>query len=475
MVEEEEEKVEEEKVEEEEEEEEAEVIPLSVQPGENEPNALMDELHERFEAAQDLKNGEKAGGFIAIVQFISDNEWKAEDQKVVDTLKRRCRDYVKADSEDNNSTGAKDDIETLLKSDLELVSGSSVISYTRLLWRATLHWLGWEKVRAEVIALVRKNLPPQPNESESAYLERVCGDEKDQRSQGLCYLFRFFDIDLKTGVGAFRIFDDGDISDVLSRLGMITAQLCYYKKNKIASTMLTTIDQLLHLKDHHRDVFDLFCEVSRVACADEIQEFFNSRYGGLANSPCIRTDEYLKDLSLLQNFIGPIKEVTIPKKNKKKTTELERRFNRALKPENAASIDRIGKFILQEFQDVLLQKEGVHNLKPVDKEKLGMTMAKGVFWEIEHTAGLFKAKEVKPKRLKVADYKDLVKELEAWHNTHNKDRTPADVEGSVERTRKLTDWIDIHAALEDQKSAFWKKHMTRSGRLVREPNLEVKD
>lgn len=131
-------------------------------------------------------------------------------------------------------------------------------------------------------------------ESEGLYLKRVCSEDTDV-SRGLRYLFRFFDVDLKTAVGSFRAFDGGDISDLMSRLGVIIAQLCYYGKNKIASTLLTTIDTFLYLEKYHRDLFYYTMQISRAACADEIQEFFNARFSGLVNAPVVRSDDYLRE------------------------------------------------------------------------------------------------------------------------------------------------------------------------------------
>ena len=395
----------------------------------------LDELQAMFESAIALSDrGERCAIYTTIVEYITDEGWGEDDKRIVDSLKKRCRNFLTLWGENGTanteeSITAADDIESLIKSDLGMLKETNTISFTRLLWRATNHWLAWVKVRARVVELIKTRFPMlkaqvpcQVDEPERAYIARVCSLDT-QVSRGLCYLFRFFDIDLRTAVGSFRMFDEGDVSDVFSRFGLIAAQLCYYKKNKIVSTVLTTGDTLLHLRDHHRDLFDFTCKVSRVACADEIQEMFNSRYGSICNSPLSRTDDYLKDMSLPHNFIGPIKEEALCVKAKK-TSELERRHLRATSDKNKDCLKRVGDFILGEFTAVLNDEEQVQHLNPIDKAKIGMTMAKGVLFEVEHTNNIIYATEktTTKKTMTIKQFKELITELVKWHNDWEKEK-----------------------------------------------------
>jgi len=255
----------------------------------------------------------------------------------------------------------------------------------------------------------------------------------------------------------------------------------YYGRNKIVSSMLTSVDQLQHLRVHHQDVFKWICENARTLFTDEIQELANARLGSFVNSVNTNTDLYIQRGSVLTQFPGVLKDmIGFGVQRKKGDVELLRRHERHLRPKYKTSIDSLADYIEAQFR-LLFEEEGEEGHEAtagvvgVNKEKLGFDL---VMKEITETQRRLAPKVAPEPRgtgpRKVGEFEAecgrLEKELEKKEATAVVKKK---IGGGKNGTWVKADWMSYHGELQDKVQQMLEKEArsrTRSGRRTRLPS-----
>jgi len=368
------------------------------------------------------------------------------------------------------------------------LKGRESISQGRLLFRCTLRYMSWLKTRPLALELVEEKYPRSPNEIDRDYLERVCED-----NQPLCCYFRYFEVDLDLAIGVRRriLGPEGDIGGFLTRLPQIASVLCYYNHFKIASTILTSIDQMRHLADNQRPFFDYYCEQAAGAGSDEVQEFQNSEYDEITEDKGALTDEYLINQSCLQAYFGATRRELSGFQNvgetKKKDCEIERVLDMANKPKYAGSIVQLQLENLDLLRDILSDDESIRHLRCPDKEAIGMRMKNGVQRLIFHTENLL-SKPEKPVLKTVDDFETASNLILAWFDEEWKtDGGDVGAAASEEKEqvnkqrplpgnkhRRLPDTIDCYDNLQELRMEREIGNSTRIEAELQKKELELK-
>ena len=237
---------------------------------------------------------------------------------------------------------------------MNLTKGAETIAYTRLLWRATIHYLAWVSIRPVVILTMRehvlftafKDLP------EEEFIHEACSAH-----EGVLTLFLFFDLYLDTAIGAFRKFADGDFAYLLNRFYFIAMWMEFANHPLLAGCMYSLIDTMRVLEMFQASIFIFVCEVSRIVFSDVITEFMNARFGGMVNSGALQSDEYLERLSVLTVYPSKLWKFVRSWGGKKDETsadnELQRRHKRAEKEKYQQSIKDVSEIILDQMHLIL--------------------------------------------------------------------------------------------------------------------------
>ena len=199
-----------------------------------EEQQAQDKVYSLFEIASSLSSSsnERDDAFGAIVDAISARAWSESNSSPMAHIKKRCRDFLLS-AESRRESGRKDGeggadmvveeeaIKDVGKA-IQRLARRDTISYTRLWFRSTLHWAGYELARPRIFHVLEEHFPRKDfeKENEGAYLKRVTNANKK-----VCGFMRYFENDLSCYHRVMRCVGDGNIEPLLNELPKLVAHL----------------------------------------------------------------------------------------------------------------------------------------------------------------------------------------------------------------------------------------------------------
>ena len=138
-------------------------------------------------------------------------------------------------------------------------------------------------------------------------------------------------------------------------------------------------------------MFEYVCANLAALTADEIQEFQNSRLGGMVHNPTNMSEEYLARKSVLQKYLSSIRELieTVAgskrERESNKVSELTRLLHMYEKERYKASIQHMQSVILEQLDKICEGTEWSKGISAVNKDLDGLKRGVGIFGAITNT------------------------------------------------------------------------------------------
>ena len=374
----------------------------------------------------------------------------------INNIYERCCSFLREAGENRITTLKNKDDSLSMACDvkrIDVMSGAETISYTRLHWRATLHWLAWQLCRAQVLLMLRAHeaFVEYNDLEERAFIAAVCAAHP-----GMCTFFLFFDTYLDTCIGSFRRWFDGDFSELLNRFFLIALWMCYANNYQLAWCMFSLIDTLKNLETNHPDVFYYVCKMSRFLFSDTVTELFNARFGSMLNTGALKSEQYLKKKSILAIFPARITALLRKIGDKvglvKGDNELERRHKRGKRDKYKTSVQSIANIIIKQVELILDNDEAVRHINNSEylknREKAATQGEKSAWYHMLHYEEvLAKSKEKKDKPMTLAEIKVKCKELVEFLIADKGDY----VARGPERPQNRPQWLEYLFSLQKER------------------------
>ena len=407
--------------------------PIVLDPDELRETSKMEEMLSLLNSAGEDERtlSAKVHLYEKIIELHSTVAWKGKHRVPMQAIRDRCYAFLALNASVTDDAGVPDVTAAENAADTAaqqstvrrfgMMTGAETISYTRLLWRATVHFMAWLLIRPTIIVILRLHYEFADI---SDFEEREFIAAVTKRHQGVCNLFLFFDVYLDTAIGAFRRWSDGDFSALLNRFHIMAVDMVYAEKYLLAGCMFGMIDSLNHYILHHPSIFLYICRNSRKLYSDVQTELINSRFAGMINSGALQTDDYLITQSLLQVYPGRIRAwfrrfTGLFSERERQTSELERRHRRVQADKYNSSIVAVADIIKEQVLLLLDDHESVKHMNHGDscranRGKIAFNGKKGVPYTLKRLEVLLGGKEEeKPKPLTVKSIKEKCETLNA--------------------------------------------------------------